>query len=103
MFRITWTSGPSSTPAKRTSPRAEEGVAPQRPVAFAEVDQELPETAQRIVHRDALPVEPRDLIVLVPGVVVPALRAPYLVAGQDHRDALRDHQQHGEVAELPLP
>jgi hypothetical protein len=72
-------------------------------VALAEIDQELPEAAQRIVRRDAVPVQPGDLVVLVPGVVVAVLRASCLVAGKDHRDAFRHQQQHGEVAELTLP
>ena len=44
------------------------------------------------------PVEPGDLVVLAIGVVVAALRAAELVAGQQHRHALRQEQRREQVA-----
>src|SRR5581483_3260573 len=48
-----------------------------------------------------LPVEPGDLTVLAPGVVVALLRAAELVAAEQHRNALRQEQRREEVALLP--
>ena len=50
-----------------------------------------------------LPVDPRQLVVLAVGVVVAALGAADLVAGQEHRHALRQQQRREEVALLPRP
>ena len=50
---------------------------------------------------DVVPVEPRDLVVLAVGVVVPALRAADLVAAEQHRNALREEQRRQDVALLP--
>ena len=46
------------------------------------------------------PVEPGDLVVLAPGVVVAALRAADLVAAEQHRRALGEEQRGQEVALL---
>ena len=46
------------------------------------------------------PVDPADGVVLAPGVVVAVLGAEELVAAQDHRHALRDHQRRDQVARL---
>ena len=50
--------------------------------------------------RRQLPVEPGDLVVLAPGVVVAALGAAHLVAAEQHRHALREQQRRQEVALL---
>ena len=44
-----------------------------------------------------VPIEPGDLAVLAIGVVVAALRAAELVAGQDHRGPLREQQRRHHV------
>ena len=46
------------------------------------------------------PVEPAELVVLAVGVVVAALRAADLVAGDEHRHALREQQDRSEVLDL---
>ena len=51
--------------------------------------------------RRRVPVEPGDLVVLALGVVVAALRAPDLVAAEQHRHALREQQRREQVALLP--
>ena len=51
---------------------------------------------------DQRPVEPGELVVLAVGVVVAVLRAADLVAGDEHRHALREEQDRGEVLHLPL-
>src|SRR5262249_25655141 len=48
-----------------------------------------------------LPVEPRELVVLAPGVVVSALRWSNLVAGKQHWHALRERERDEEVAPPP--
>src|SRR5687767_9799603 len=47
-----------------------------------------------------LPVEPTDLIVLAIGVVITVLGPRKLIAPNDHRNALRQHQRREEVADL---
>ena len=47
-----------------------------------------------------IPVEPRELVVLAPRVVVAVLRAAQLVAAEQHRHALREQQRRQEVALL---
>ena len=49
-----------------------------------------------------VPVQPGELVVLAVGVVVAVLRVAELVAGQQHRHALREEQRGDEVALLPL-
>ena len=56
-----------------------------------------------VLFRAHRPVHPGDLVVLAVGVVVASLGAPDLVAGQQHRDALRQQQRGEEVALLPRP
>ena len=46
------------------------------------------------------PIDPAQGIVLAPGIVVAVLGAEKLVAAQDHRHALRDHQGRHQVADL---
>src|SRR5207248_6270908 len=55
---------------------------------------ELEELALSVAE---LPVEPRELVVLAPRVVVAVLRAAELVAAEQHRDALREEQRGEEV------
>ena len=43
------------------------------------------------------PIEPGELVVLTPCVVIAALGPPDFVAGQQHWDASTDHQDHNEV------
>src|SRR2546423_3508713 len=63
-----------------------------------EFARELKERALLFVE---IPVEPRNLVVLTPGVVVAALCSRRLVAGDEHRDALRQQQRREEVSHLP--
>ena len=49
-----------------------------------------------------LPVDPAELVVLAVGVVVAALRAAELVAGEQHRHPLREQERGEEVAELAV-
>jgi hypothetical protein len=69
----------------------------QRQQALAQRDEARGEGDQRFVG--ARPVEPRRLVVLAVGVVVAALAHAQLVAGQQHRRALRQ-QQAGEQRAL---
>ena len=48
------------------------------------------------------PVEPTGLVVVAVGVVVAALRAPHLVAHQEHRRAHRQQGQRQEVLHLTV-
>src|SRR5271165_6773795 len=49
-----------------------------------------------------VPVQPGQLVVLAKGIVVPLLGVPDLVAGQEHGDALGEHQRDHEIALLAL-
>src|SRR5205823_4157699 len=62
---------------------AEELRAPEDRVLPAERDQPPRELMELAVG--LLPVEPRELVVLAPRVVVAALGAPELIAAEDHR------------------
>src|SRR6202011_5853638 len=64
-----------------------------------QADQAAGESVERGRVGVEFPVVPGDLVVLAPRVVVPALRAPELVAAGHHRRPLRE-QQGGE--EVPL-
>ena len=69
----------------------------------AEPDQLLRERVERALVVAPLPVEPGELVVLAPRVVVAVLRAAELVAPEQHRHALREQQRRQEVAHLPQP
>ena len=80
--------------AERAARLAGEVVAvAQHRVGGAEGDQQPGEAEQVAVGVEQSPVEPGDLVVLAVGVVVAALRAAELVAGEQHRHALRAEQQ----------
>ncbi len=69
-------------------------------VGVAQLDAAPREVEQVGVRLAELPVEPRQLVVLAPGVVVALLGAAHLVAAEQHRDALGEHQRGDEVALL---
>ena len=78
-----------------------EGRLPERRMRLAEGDQALHEAQHLLVSRRQRPVEPARRIVLVVRVVVAALRAPDLVAREEHRHAARQQQNREEVLHLP--
>jgi hypothetical protein len=69
-------------------PSLEEGAAMEDRVLLAQRDQPLGEAEQLALVPIEIPVEPADRVILAVGVVVPALGAPPLVAGDEHRHAL---------------
>src|SRR5687768_16117250 len=84
-------------------PRAlEEGVALQTGRMLAQREQLPDERGEPYAARGVIPVDPADLVVLAVGVVVAGLRAAELVARQQHRHALRDHERRKHVADLTL-
>jgi len=48
------------------------------------------------------PVKPTDLVVLAPGVVVPALGSPEFIAAKQHRNAARDQQRQKEILDSAI-
>src|SRR4051812_38586468 len=76
----------------------EEGLAPEHRVRLPDLDHALRELEE--VGICFVPAEPGDLAVLAPRVVVAALRAPELVAAEDHRRPLGEQQRRQEVALL---
>src|SRR6188472_659935 len=70
---------------------AQERRAPEDRMLAAELDQPPREREQ--VRVGGGPVEPRDLVVLAPRVVVAALGTAQLVAPEHHRDALGEEQR----------
>src|SRR5262249_31072271 len=46
------------------------------------------------------PIDPTDLVVLAPGIIVAALRSQEFVAGQEHRHALRKQQSGYQIFRL---
>src|SRR5262249_50746761 len=83
---------------------AEEPAAAEHRVVGPQPDQRADVVVQRLVllGPDG-PVHPGHLVVLAVGVVVAALGAAHLVAGQQHRDALRQQPRGQEAALLPGP
>ncbi len=73
-------------------PAVAELVGPQQPPALAD-DDEAAKEIREVPVADALPVHPADLVVLAVGVVVAPLRAFDLVAHQQHRGAVAQHQR----------
>src|SRR4051812_7524836 len=81
----------------------EEAAALQDGMAHADLDQalgELEELAAAVVQ--LRPVDPGELVVLAVGIVVAVLRVAHLVAGDEHRRALRQEQRGEEIAPLPF-
>src|SRR2546422_27482 len=75
----------------------------QRAGLAAEMNQVLEESEQVVVLFDERPVEPAQRAVLAVGVVIAELGTSDLVAGHDHRHALREQEDSGEVLDLPAP
>jgi hypothetical protein len=73
-------------------------AAPERWLGAAQLDQTLGVRAELMVG--VLPVEPGDLVVLAPAVVVAALSAGDLVAADDHRHALGKEQRGQQIPAL---
>ena len=69
-------------------------------VGLAQLDQALGELEVLALALAQPPLEPGDLVVLAPGVVVAVLGAAELVAAEQHRHALREEQRGEEVALL---
>ena len=69
-------------------------------VGSADAHEAAREVEQRPLFGAEPPVEPRQLVVLAVRVVVAALRAADLVAGQQHRRALRQEERREQVALL---
>jgi len=76
------------------------GRAAEYRMAAPQLDQSAGECQQPAVH--PVPIEPRQRPVLTIRVVVAALRASDLVAGKEHRDALREKQGGKEVLLLTV-
>src|SRR5579862_3990219 len=63
-------------------------------------DQRADEVGQFVLARGGLPVDPARLVVLAVRVVVTRLRTTELVAGEEHRRALREEDGREHVAHL---
>ena len=74
--------------------------APQDRVLVAQCRQLLHKADQRLTLFADIPVDPADLVILAIGVVVALLGSRKLVAGEQHRCALRQQQSAEEVAPL---
>ena len=87
---------PADVLAPEVSPR-------QGRVGLAKGDHLLEKTEHVGVFVQPAPVQPGRFVVLVVGIVVPALRLQELVAHAEHGHAGRQHQQGKEIAHLPAP
>ncbi len=67
---------------------AEEALPAKHRMLPAQTDQPAREIAHLLRPRRLEPIEPRDLVVLAPGVVVAALGTVDLIPAQQHRRAL---------------
>ena len=90
--------GQGSTLVAFHRPAVEEAAAAEGGMVGPQPGQRRGELDERLVDR--VPVHPAQFVVLRVGVVVALLRAAELVAVQQHRNALREHQRGDEVALL---
>src|SRR5262249_31496162 len=81
----------------------QEPVAAQDRVFVAQRCEPLDKVDLRCIFFLQIPIDPADLVVLAMGVVVAVLCTGELVAGEQHRGALRQHQGAEEVAHLAGP
>src|SRR5439155_26283118 len=78
-------------------PSLEKAAPVQQRVPPAELRQALHERDQCLVLVAQAPANPAQLVVLAVRVVVAALRAPQLVAGEQYPHALRQEQRREEI------
>jgi hypothetical protein len=81
------------TPLEKLSPT-------QHWMLVKQTAQQLGEFQQVASWLVQIPVDPRQLIVLTIGIIVAVLRAPNLIAGLQHRHALRQEKRRQEIALL---
>src|SRR5262249_44571467 len=87
------------------------GLAPGEPALRSQLCKlpaqrgELPNELGQVfaVATEARPFHPADLVVLAIGVVVAVLTVAYLIAGEQKRDALRQHQAREKTPAQALP
>src|SRR5579863_9322777 len=80
----------------------EEPAAMQDRVISAKVNHHAKETEEVLMLLYQIPVEPVDLVILAIRIIVALLCSPDLVAGNEHGNALREHQDGSEVLDLPV-
>jgi len=69
-------------------------------VVLAEGNQQPEESEQVTIFLDLVPVEPVHIVILAVGIVITSLCTPYLIACQDHGNALREHENSEEILDL---
>src|ERR1700758_1721833 len=72
-------------------------------MTFTKRNHVLEETENVSIRLQLAPVQPSGLVVLVIGVVVAELRVQEFVAGPEHWDSVRKHQQAEEILYLLAP
>ena len=68
---------------------------------FPEIDHSFNKTEASDVFIQKFPIEPSDFIIQPVGIVVAFLRAQELIAAEQHRHSLTQHQSKDEVFRLP--
>ena len=81
---------------------APESAVPQEGVGFAKRDPQCKEPDDVVILLKQIPVQPGGLVILVVGIVVPALGIHELVASTEHRGAVGKKQETVEVLGLPF-
>src|ERR1700693_2745435 len=76
---------------------APESAAAQRRMRLPERNHAFDEAEDVLIRLELTPIQPADFVVLVIRVVVSELCIQELVTGPEHRDAVREHEQAGEV------
>src|SRR5690242_20580046 len=71
-------------------------------MSLTECKHQLEEPQELPVLLDQLPIEPTDLVVLTICIVIALLGASYFVSGQDHGNALREHENSEKILALAL-
>src|SRR5215467_7276219 len=89
--------GTRAVPGNILAPKS---AAAQRGMRLPEGNHLLEETEDVLIRPEVIPVQPADFIVLVVWIVVTELRVQELIAGPEHRDAVREQEQAAEVLDL---
>ena len=62
-------------------------------MGFSERNHTFEETKDVLIRLELVPVQPTDFVVLVVGIVVAKLRVEEFIAGSEHGDTIRQHEQ----------
>src|SRR5574338_879810 len=72
-------------------------------MGFAESNHESNKSEDVLMRLEPAPIQPRGVVILVVGIIIPALSLEKLIAGAEHRSSIGQEQQTHEIFDLALP